>query len=402
MYSDRRIFPELGGTVEEQERLFGLLALILMAGLAFFATQCDGAASALEEAGIVQSADGELESTDVLMTVDDDSAVLTGEVPDTETRDDIYERAVAKYGEDNVTDKLRIEDGLTNEGGRFRIKGEVSKTEKVALGTLGAATVAGVGDLDFVDNVTGREDAPAPTTTAAPAPTTTAAPATTTTTEAPPALIPADPVLTASNDKIVLTGNVPDGGTSVALENAAAEQVGAGNVDNQLTIDDGYTNEGGTLTLRGNMPTQETRDATADSATAVAEGAGMSVDDGITVDFVSTINDLFSLSPIEFDTSSAVIRDGSKSTLDEAAEVLLANPGVNLEVQGHTDSRGDADSNASLSDDRANSVREYLIGKGVPAEQLTAKGYGETQLKVDPEETPQDLQDNRRIEFKRI
>ncbi len=73
--------------------------------------------------------------------------------------------------------------------------------------------------------------------------------------------------------------------------------------------------------------------------------------------------------------------------------------GSRFEVGGHTDSRGDEASNQALSEARAQSVVAYLVNGSVDADSLEAVGYGETQLKVDPEVTDADLLANRRIEF---
>lgn len=117
-------------------------------------------------------------------------------------------------------------------------------------------------------------------------------------------------------------------------------------------------------------------------------------------DLVASLNELFALEPIQFNTSSAEIREESQSTLDQAIEILSgASADAKVQVQGHTDSRGAADSNQALSEARANSVLDYLVAGGVDAGILSAQGYGETNLKVDPEETDADLEANRRIEF---
>jgi outer membrane protein OmpA-like peptidoglycan-associated protein len=89
----------------------------------------------------------------------------------------------------------------------------------------------------------------------------------------------------------------------------------------------------------------------------------------------------------------------AKSTLDQVAAVLKGAGGCNVSIGSHTDSRGDASYNQQLSLDRANAVRAYLISQGVPADRLTAVGYGETKLKVTVEATADDRAANRRIEF---
>ncbi len=101
---------------------------------------------------------------------------------------------------------------------------------------------------------------------------------------------------------------------------------------------------------------------------------------------------------INFDTGSATIRPGSHHVLDDAARVLKANPGVRIEIQGHTDSVGSADYNQNLSEARAQSVRSYLISVGIGADRLIARGYGES-MPMASNRTSAGRQLNRRIEF---
>lgn len=112
------------------------------------------------------------------------------------------------------------------------------------------------------------------------------------------------------------------------------------------------------------------------------------------------VNALLRLEPIQFAVGSAEILPESVPTLDNAIAVLTEVPaGTQLEVQGHTDSDGGEAGNLALSDARANSVVAYLTNGGVDPEILTPVGYGETQLLIDPDLTPEDKQQNRRIEF---
>ena len=67
----------------------------------------------------------------------------------------------------------------------------------------------------------------------------------------------------------------------------------------------------------------------------------------------------------------------SKHQLDSIAERIIAWPDTKIEIRGFTDSRGKADMNQTLSQNRANGVMAYLVSKSVPADQMTAKGYGE-------------------------
>jgi len=112
------------------------------------------------------------------------------------------------------------------------------------------------------------------------------------------------------------------------------------------------------------------------------------------------VNEAFVLNPIQFDVGSADILPESVPTLDEAIATLTAlPPDSRFEVQGHTDSSGSAEANQELSEARASSVVAYLVAGGVDADTLDAVGYGESALKVDPEVTPSDFAENRRIEF---
>jgi len=116
---------------------------------------------------------------------------------------------------------------------------------------------------------------------------------------------------------------------------------------------------------------------------------------------VSDLNALFQLEPIQFATGSAEILPESIPTLNNAVAILAGAPaGSQVEVGGHTDSVGGADSNQALSEARANSVQAYLTDGGVDADILSATGYGETELLNDPDETDEQKAQNRRIEFK--
>jgi len=69
-------------------------------------------------------------------------------------------------------------------------------------------------------------------------------------------------------------------------------------------------------------------------------------------------------------------------SLDNLVETLNDNPNVTIELMSHTDSRGTPADNMELSQKRAQSVVDYLISKGIAADRLQARGYGESQPKV--------------------
>ena len=109
----------------------------------------------------------------------------------------------------------------------------------------------------------------------------------------------------------------------------------------------------------------------------------------------------FVLEGVNFVTSSDEITPQSRSRLDRAAETLIKNSDVNVEVAGYTDDRGDADFNRSLSQRRAESVKAYLQSSGVAADRMTARGYGESKPIAD-NSTSAGRAKNRRVELKII
>jgi outer membrane protein OmpA-like peptidoglycan-associated protein len=102
---------------------------------------------------------------------------------------------------------------------------------------------------------------------------------------------------------------------------------------------------------------------------------------------------------VYFDTGKATIKPVSYTLLDEVAAALKSHDEVKrVEIGGHTDSLGDAAFNETLSQQRAQAVREYLLQKGVEAPRLDAKGYGE-EKPIAPNDTAQGREANRRVEF---
>lgn len=101
---------------------------------------------------------------------------------------------------------------------------------------------------------------------------------------------------------------------------------------------------------------------------------------------------------INFQAGKAVITAGSFKVLDKAVQVLKDNPGVKLEISGHTDNSGDAQKNRELSLARAEAVRKYLIDKGVDGGHLKAVGHGPDKPLGD-NATAAGRTKNRRVEF---
>lgn len=102
---------------------------------------------------------------------------------------------------------------------------------------------------------------------------------------------------------------------------------------------------------------------------------------------------------IEFDTGKATIRPIPRTTLNEAASVLKEFPNLKISIRGHTDNVGPREKNVTLSGERADAVKAYLVGKGVEADRIETKGIGPDQPIAD-NKVAAGRQKNRRIEFK--
>jgi len=93
---------------------------------------------------------------------------------------------------------------------------------------------------------------------------------------------------------------------------------------------------------------------------------------------------------IFYDFGKWDLRPESMVSLDKLVETLNDNPTVTIELMSHTDSRDTEEFNLDLSQKRAQSVVDYLIGKGIAADRLTARGYGEASPKVVDDEIMKD------------
>ena len=215
--------------------------------------------------------------------------------------------------------------------------------------------------------------------------------------EAPPAAA-ATVNATAAQVSIVLEGTVPDEATRDEIGVRAIAVYSEAQVDNQIEVDPSVTPPV-TLNLAGSM----TDEVLFNQVSGAFDGVnGVEIGQNtLTLEESSDAEAaLNALEPIEFASGSALVTPESEAILDQAAEVLAANPDVAVEIGGHTDSRGGDESNQSLSQSRAETVRDALATRGVTNE-LTAVGFGERRLKVSPDEDdPEAQQTNRRIEYR--
>jgi outer membrane protein OmpA-like peptidoglycan-associated protein len=107
---------------------------------------------------------------------------------------------------------------------------------------------------------------------------------------------------------------------------------------------------------------------------------------------------IVSMSDVLFDTGKYSLKPGAREKLAKVAGILLAYPGLNIEVGGYTDNVGGDAMNQTLSENRAGSVRDYLVQEGVATNSVSAKGFGNT-LPVASNDNSAGRQQNRRVEL---
>ncbi len=107
---------------------------------------------------------------------------------------------------------------------------------------------------------------------------------------------------------------------------------------------------------------------------------------------------IVNMSDVLFDTGSSTLKPATREKLAKISGIVLAHPGLSLQIEGHTDSVGSDQMNQQLSERRADSVRDFLIEQGVAGSSVTAKGFGKTQP-VASNDTPEGRQKNRRVEL---
>ncbi len=303
---------------------------------------------------------------------------------------------------------------------------DVASPVTAATTTTAASTTSAASTTTAAPTTTSTTTTAASTTTVAATTTTAAAP---TTTVAPATV---DVTVNAAARTVTLTGFVASEAERAALVDAASSVFGTANVVDQLTVRSaaespqiatavaqlgevikafGSRVETGqarlidtTLIVSGTAFTKAAADG-ANFVVLAAKNAGLTTSGTIAApaapdpaQLQQRLRDLLGRSGINFESGSADITLESQVILDTAAQSILSIPGVNVQVGGHTDNVGSPAGNQTLSEQRANAVLGYLVGKGVPAAQLTAVGFGPTQPIAD-NTTADGRGSNRRIEF---
>jgi len=234
---------------------------------------------------------------------------------------------------------------------------------------------------------------------------------------------------TVKDGVITLTGALGSQQQVDAALASAYAKFGANNVVNRLTVGEnikpisglngllsGLDIENGALSLSGqqiNLTGEVADDATKlgiAGSVAKALGSNFSVNNLLTVvvpepevpevNLVcqSELKTLMGASKIFFETSSAVIKSDSNALLGKIAGILSQCPDASFVVEGHTDASGGEELNLDLSKRRAQSVVNYLVGKGVEVNNLTSIGYGESKP-IATNASREGRAQNRRIEF---
>jgi outer membrane protein OmpA-like peptidoglycan-associated protein len=107
---------------------------------------------------------------------------------------------------------------------------------------------------------------------------------------------------------------------------------------------------------------------------------------------------IVNMSDVLFDTGKFTLKPGAREKLSKVAGILIAYPGLNIEVDGYTDNVGGDAMNQKLSENRAGAVRDYLVQQGVTTNSVSSKGFGNT-LPVASNDNSAGRQENRRVEL---
>lgn len=236
---------------------------------------------------------------------------------------------------------------------------------------------------------------------------------------------PATPVSATASGKVVVAGVVPDEATRVAVLTRLRELYGADRVVDQLSlgsvvappnwgqhvqrlispslkqVSHGQLSvQGQTVDLRGEVGNEAQRQQVV-SEVAQALNPTYSVRNGLRVAVreQALVDQALAQRIVEFEAGSAVLRPEGLKILDEMALALTQLQGKRIEVIGHTDALGHRPGNISLSLARAQAVKSYLVGKGLPADRLQTSGMGPDQP-VASNDTEDGRARNRRIEFR--
>ncbi len=228
--------------------------------------------------------------------------------------------------------------------------------------------------------------------------------------------------------KVIAAGTVPDEASRAAILGKLRDLYGAGNVVDRLEVGGvvppsnwtenmtkiigpnlkqvhkGQMQVNGTqIAIRGNVANEALRQQVA-SNIATSLNPTYTIDNGLMAaggEAQNVLDKTLSNRVVEFEVGSATLTPAGRVILDEMHSAIKQIGTPKVQVIGHTDSSGSRQANVALSRGRANTVRSYLIEKGIPGETLTAIGSGPDQP-LHSNDTLEGRAKNRRIEFRLV
>ena len=169
--------------------------------------------------------------------------------------------------------------------------------------------------------------------------------------------------------------------------------------DGVLDKDDKCPDEPGPVENQGCPWPDRDKDTVLDKDDKCPDEPGPPANQGCPYKLIVVTKDKIELKQkVFFDTDKAVIKPQSFEMLNEIGDLLAKNPNIEVRIEGHTDSRSSLRHNMKLSQNRANSVRTYMMGRGVDPSHMNAIGYGPTRP-IDDNRTAVGREANRRVEF---
>ena len=362
----------------------------------------------------------------------DGKVVLSGTLPNQADKDRVLAQAATLYGAGNFIDRLTVGDSVGGDSWMSAALGLLPLANRAGAG----GGIALAGDAATISGLTASEDARKDLVAKA----TSAAAGMSLTdklTVGGGALLPPFMAKLAGG-KVTLDGTVPDQPSLDRILAAATTAFGAGNFASNLKLAAPGSNfswgsdwlrkvlgwipflsrfsktgdisfNGQSVTVNGEVATSDIKNRLLDDIGAIF-GTNYTIADNITV-----VESLLSesearaqanlkqllLKGVEFATGSDKVTPAGAAVLDEAARALADNPDADIEISGHTDNVGAPSMNQDLSQRRSTSVKRYLSGKGIAANRMAPKGYGQTQPIAD-NTTDEGRTRNRRIEFRVI
>lgn len=312
------------------------------------------------------------------VTVDNATVSLSGELPDDGAVAQAVALATARFGEGNVTSSLTANPAIGLDGGVVTVSGEAEQGDQAPNGLqsdLAAAFGFEAGSFEI------------------------------TRTEAALSPVRADAVVAAG--VIELSGGFPDQAAVDQYILAAETVYGVENVRGaNVTVNRDTTLSGATFGISGLVDAGDTRATQFQNTVLAFFGADNADTTGLEIDTspeaLARLEDRLraevAQEPILFASGQATIDAGSAPILERLALSIIATPGVDVEVVGHTDGEGSVEINQDISERRAQAVVDRLVELGVDIERLRARGAGESEP-IGDNDTEEGRTQNRRIAF---